>query len=498
MTTSGSVAMVGSYDPSIVALSIVIAVSGSFAALDLAGRVTASKGWAVAMWLCCGAVSIGSGVWAMHFVGMAAFRLPVPVVYYWPTVLTSLVITILVSGAALFIVSREGMGLAYILLGGGIFGSGVAVLNYMDMSAMRMAALCEFNSLWVYISVGLSFAFAASGMWLGFYFRNEHEKTAWLRIGGGLALGSAISALHYTVMASARFLPSGVAVDMTHTMTVSTLATLGVAASTLLLLGLAMLSSLVDRRFDAKGRQLCVAEGQLELLRTMRFTLMGELTASIAHEIKQPLAAIVTNGDFCLRQLAKKAPDTEELREAILEIVNDGNRASAVVSRIRALLTKEDPHWVDLNVNELVVDVVSFVRHEIDQNNIRLQLQLAKNLPHVSGDRVQLQQVLINVVMNGIEAVRSTLDRPRHIFIKSERGLGGVRIQIMDSGPGLDPDAADRIFEPFFTTKPEGVGLGLSISRSILESHGGRMWGTSCPYGAIFEINLSTGTEETE
>ncbi|HTF69391.1 MAG TPA: ATP-binding protein, partial [Edaphobacter sp.] len=257
-------------------------------------------------------------------------------------------------------------------------------------------------------------------------------------------------------------------------------------------------STLVDRRFDAKERRLYVAEGQVELLRTTRFTLMGELTASIAHEIKQPLAAIVTNGDFCLRQLAKKAPDTEELREALFEIVNDGNRASAVVSRIRALLTKEEPHWVDLNINELIVDVVSFVRHEIDQNNIRLQTQLAKNLPPVSGDRVQLQQVLINVVMNGIEAVRTTLDRPRHIFIKSEKGPEGVRIQIMDSRPGLDPDAADRIFEPFYTTKPEGVGLGLSISRSILESHGGCMWGTSCSYGAIFEISLSAVAEGTE
>jgi two-component system sensor histidine kinase/response regulator len=498
MTTSGSVAMAGTYDPFLVALSIVIAVSGSFAALDLAGRVTASEGWAASMWLCCGAVSIGSGVWAMHFVGMAAFRLPVPVVYHWPTVLTSLVITILASGAALFIVSRQGIGLAYVLLGGGIFGGGAAVWNYMDMSAMRMAAVCQFNSPLIYISVGAAIAFAAGGMWLGFYFRSERERTAWLRIGGGLALGCAISALHYTVMASVRFLPSGVGVSTTHTIAVSTLATLGVAAVTLLLLGLAMLSSLVDRRFDAKGRQLCVAEGQLELLRTTRFTLMGELTTSIAHEIKQPLAAIVTNGDFCLRQLAKKAPDTEELREAILEIVNDGNRASAVVSRIRALLTKDDPHWVDLNINELIADVVSFVRDEIDQNNIRLQLQLAKNLPHVPGDRVQLQQVLINVVMNGIEAVRTTLDRPRHIFIKSEKGQGGVRIQIMDSGPGLDPDAADQIFSPFFTTKPGGVGLGLSISRSILESHGGGIWATSCPYGAIFEINLSAGADQTE
>jgi two-component system sensor histidine kinase/response regulator len=490
--------MAGSYDPLLVALSIVIAISGSFVALDLAGRVTASKGWAGSMWLCCGAVSIGSGVWAMHFVGMSAFRLPVPVVYYWPTVLTSLAITILASGAALWIVSREGMGLAYALVGGGIFGCGAAVLNYMDMGAMRMAAVSEFNSLLVYTSVGLAVAFAAGGMWLGLYFRNEREKTAWRKIGGGLALGSAISAMHYTVMASVRFLPSGLGVDMTHTVTVSTLATIGVASFTLLLLALAMLSSLVNRRFDVQERQRCVAEGQLELLRTTRFTLMGELTASIAHEIKQPLAAIVTNGDFCLRQLAKKAPDAEELREAILEIVNDGNRASAVVSRIRALLTKEDSQWHDLNINELIVEVVSFVRHEIDQNNIRLQLQLANNLPPVPGDRVQLKQVLINVVMNGIDAVRTTLDRPRHIFIKSEKAPEGVRIQIMDSGPGLGPDAEDRIFEPFFTTKPEGIGLGLSISRSILESHGGRIWGTSCSYGAIFEINLLAGAEQTK
>jgi signal transduction histidine kinase len=222
-------------------------------------------------------------------------------------------------------------------------------------------------------------------------------------------------------------------------------------------------------------------------------TMMGELTALIAHEIKQPLAAIVTNGDFCLRQLDSAAPELQEVREAIVEMVNDGNRASAIISRTRALLMKGASDQVALHIHELVREVIAFVRHEIDQNAISLRSEIAADLPTVLGDRVQLQQVLINVVMNSIEAMRDVTAQPREIFIRATEAPERVRIQVNDSGPGLDPDMADRIFEPFFTTKREGVGLGLSISRFIIESHGGRMWATPSSPGASFEFTLPTG-----
>jgi C4-dicarboxylate-specific signal transduction histidine kinase len=221
--------------------------------------------------------------------------------------------------------------------------------------------------------------------------------------------------------------------------------------------------------------------------------MMGELTALIAHEIKQPLAAIVANGDYCLRLLDRRAPDLRELQEALLEIVSDGNRASFVISRIRAMLTKGIPDWTELNVLELIRGAVSFVQHELHENNVDLQIDSDTDLLLLLGDRVQLQQVLINVLMNGIEAMRTTVDRPRQFTIKSATTAEGVCIQVRDSGPGFESGTADRLFEPFFTTKPDGIGLGLSISRSIIESHGGHLRSIPVSNGALFEFTIPTG-----
>ena len=220
---------------------------------------------------------------------------------------------------------------------------------------------------------------------------------------------------------------------------------------------------------------------------------MGELTAVIAHEVRQPLTAIVTNGEFCLRQLANPVPNLLVVREAIVDIVNDGNRATAIISRLRALVAKGAPPPVQLSIHDLVREVVGVTQYEIDRNTVLLRSEIDADLPAAFGDRVQLQQVLINVIQNSIEAMRSITDRPREILIRAFRAPEGVRIQIQDSGPGLDSSTADRIFEPFFTTKREGFGLGLSISRFIVESFGGRMWATPSSLGALFEFTVPMG-----
>jgi signal transduction histidine kinase len=191
-----------------------------------------------------------------------------------------------------------------------------------------------------------------------------------------------------------------------------------------------------------------------------------------------------------LRQLAGAAPNTGKLREAISEIVNDGTRASEVISRIRALLQKGAPERVELDINQVIEEVAVLLRDELTRNHVSLRTDLGADLPRVSGDRVQLQQVVINLVMNGIEAMRSLAHLPRELFIKSARNHNAVLIQVQDSGEGLDPQQAEHIFEPFFTTKPEGIGMGLSISRSIVESHGGRLWAESSSKGALFQFTL--------
>lgn len=255
ITDSSNAVMATSYDPLQVGLSVLIAIATSYAALDLAGRVTAASRGRREAWMAGGAISMGSGIWAMHFVGMLAFHLPVTVCYYWPTVLAALMIAIIASAAALHFVSRYRIGLRNVLISGSILGSGVAALHFMAMGAMRMAASCMYNPGIVAASIALAILFAVSGVWLGWYFRDEPNRTAWRRIGAGLLMGTAISAMHYTAMAAASFTPSNRSFDPSHTVYVSTLGTLGISAAILLLLGVTILSCSLGRRFDAQDFQ---------------------------------------------------------------------------------------------------------------------------------------------------------------------------------------------------------------------------------------------------
>jgi len=258
----------------------------------------------------------------------------------------------------------------------------------------------------------------------------------------------------------------------------------------------------VDRRATSEIERINqeqLRQAQQDLARVMRVVGMGELAGAIAHEVNQPLTAIVTNGNFCLRRLdaATSNPDElpaviDELPAAITEIVNDGTRASTVISRIRGLLTKAEPRTTELDVNRIVQDVTFLLRNEFTRNRVFLRRELAADLPHVSGDPVLLQQVLINLIMNAIDATHTSTDGKREILIRSARNSDGVLVQVQDSGPGIKPELADRIFEPFFTTKAESIGMGLSISHSIIESHGSRLWTTPSSAGALFEFTLPT------
>ena len=188
--------MLSSYDQLQVALSVLIAVSASYAALDLAGRVTAARGLTRSAWLTGGAVSMGIGIWAMHYIGMLAFRLPVPVSYHWPTVLLSLLAGISCSAFALMLVSRQRMSFRYAVIGSLIMGSGIAALHYIGMAAMRLAAICQFDHLVVTLSVLLAIVFSLAALWLAFYFREEHKGMLWCKVGGAVIMGGAISAMH--------------------------------------------------------------------------------------------------------------------------------------------------------------------------------------------------------------------------------------------------------------------------------------------------------------
>jgi PAS domain S-box-containing protein len=768
---SANAVITGSYNYGEVARSILIAIAASYAALDLAGRVTAARGRARAAWLTGGACVMGIGIWEMDLKGMLAFHLPVPVEYYWPTVLAALVVAILASAVALHVASRRRMGPADALIGSVIMGGGIVGQHYLHMAAMRLPAITRYSPILVTISILLAILFSLIALLMAFGLREETRWSILRKLGSAAVMGAAISAMHYIGMAAASFI-SASPPDLSHAVSISPIANFGVFTIAWIVLAAAITTSSVDRRRGEEVRQLNqelegrVAErtrqleavnqalrreivereqteealrhsedhlrlvidtipqqiwsgppdgyldffnaqllsyvgltqeglqgegwqrvlhpddrervltswresvmngtpfeeevrnrgangkyrwflvrgvtlrdsagrilrwygtstdvedrkqaegelrkqkevfqkifenipvmiaffgtdGQIELVnpeweRTIGWTLeeireqnldiyaelfpdphyrqmareyaaastsehtdfkvrvrdgrvidmaadvvhlsdgsrlgigkditerkhteaalqksqenlvrvtrviaMGELAAAIAHEVNQPLTAIVTNANFCLRELAGGTPKVEKLREAMGEIVSDGARASAVTSRIRALLQKGAPERTKLDINQIIEEVTLLLRGELTRNRVSLRTDLGLDLPRVSGDRVQLQQVVINLVMNGIEAMRSPV-QTRDLLIKSGRNhnRNEVLIQIQDSGEGLDPQQAKHIFEPFFTTKPEGVGMGLSISRSIVESHGGRLWAESDLKGSLFQFTL--------
>jgi len=914
--------LTGSYNYALVALSVLIAMFASYAALDLAGRVTAAGGWTRAAWLLGGAGAMGTGIWSMHYIGMLAFILPIPVAYHWPTVLLSLVAAILASVIALYVVSREKMGVLQAVAGSVLMGAGIASMHYIGMAAMRLPAVCQFNSFLVVLSVVFAALISLAALWIVFHFREEVTGIGWGRLAGAVVMGAAIPVMHYTGMAAASFTPSGMPTNLSHAVSISALGTAGIVAVTFIVLGLAILTSWVDRRFaiqtlevqeeklqqseaylseaqrlsrtgsfgwrtssseivwseesfrifqyprttkptvelilhrvhpedralvqqtidravqdgrdfdsehrllmpdgsvkyvhvvahalsgmakfvgavmdvtatkqaeealrrseaylaeaqrlsrtgswagepepgditywseecyrvlgfdpagglprvetffqrihpddrastlahlekasrekagfefdyrivhpggeisdihtvghpvfgpsgnlvefvgtvidvterrraealrDGESRilemiardaplektleklvrvveaqfsgLLCsvllldedgqhmrhgaapslpkayskaidglrigpkagscgtamyrrepvvvadiledplwesfrdlarpygfracwsipilthsggalgsfamyygeprnpgpaetralemathlagiamerklareererLRQAQADLARISRVTTMGELAASLAHEVNQPIAAASTNANTCLRWLAGDSPNIEEARAAAMRIVNDGKRAAEIIKRIRLLFKKGTSEREPVDVNEIVREMTVLLGGETTGYDVVVTTDLSQYLPRVTADRVQLQQVLMNLMLNGIDAMKD-VDRTRELTIKSQRLENDqLIVSVSDTGMGL-PAQADQIFTAFFTTKPHGTGMGLSISRSIIESHGGRLWaGDNSPRGAIFYFSLPTNAEAQE
>ena len=252
------------------------------------------------------------------------------------------------------------------------------------------------------------------------------------------------------------------------------------------------LAKSITEREDA---QQALIQAQSDLAHLSQALTMGELTASIAHEVNQPLTAVVTYGNACLEWLSANPPNLDEARRAADTIIKDGIRASTVLKRIRALFQKQPPSKELFDTNEAVQDLIALLRHEFVKQNVLVRTELSADLPLVKADRVQFQQVLLNLIANAVDATRGLRDRPRGIVLRSEvESPATIRVSVEDNGCGFNPELAEKIFDPFFSTKPHGTGMGLSISRSIIESHQGRLWAEAVPGGgAVFHMTLPVG-----
>ena len=237
----------------------------------------------------------------------------------------------------------------------------------------------------------------------------------------------------------------------------------------------------------------------MDLAHANRLASMGHLTASIAHEVNQPITGVVTNAEVALRFLGSDKVDLDEVRQILKDIVRGGNRASDVIGRLRDLIKKAPPRKARFDINGAAREVIELTRGEAGKNGVRVRANFRDGLPLISGDRVQVQQVILNLVLNAIDAMSGMSEGERELLMSSaEAESGGVLVAVRDTGPGLSRTTVEHLFEPFHTTKSSGLGLGLSISRSIVEAHGGRLWASAnVPRGTVFQFTLPEGDDDS-
>src|SRR5216684_3641732 len=429
----------GTYDPYLVALSILVACLASYTALDLSAHVGPARGSARRVWLVAAAFTMGGGIWSMHFVGMLAFIMATPMAYDIGLTTLSLVVAIFVTGVGFYVISRQIASPLRLVLSGIFMGLGIAGMHYTGMAAMRGHAELSYDPLFVALSLVIAIGASTVALWLAFRTTDLGQKLV-----AAVVMGLAISGMHYTGMRAAIFTAHGpVHEAQVNAGLDQTKLALALAGITFSILAFASVASL----FERKRAEEALRQAQANLAHVSRVMTLGELTASISNE---------------------------------------------VIQRIRALAKRSEPQMVSLDINDVIREAILLVQREVLSHGVSLRTELASALPHVLGDRVQLQQVVINLLINGVEAMAPITDRPREIVIRSQQHEADqVHVAVLDSGIGIDSDTAEKLFSAFFTTKPSGMGMGLSISRSIIRAHGGRLWVSPNPdHGAAFQFTV--------